>query len=340
MFSIKTTIILFSFVFCAHAVKFNCNFKDYSWPPLNTKYTCEPTVILDSSEITNAITGTHLRFLQIFWTYKNNGDVLAFYVYGQKTFNRIPRGIERFFNNLEVLSWCNGLLTTIEDEDLKPFTKLIFLQLKYNKLIALDGDLFKHTPNMQVVSFALNVLELVDQGLLTKLTKLFYANFGYNPCINIFADTSDSMQYLKLQLQKQCPGECSVECSRRVDSLEENVLLKNSDFLLVQESNAKQNRTISLQSLVISELQTMTSQQDNEIAGLLSEDAVMKTNISQLQKDIGESNSGHDARIAELETQNSALTINISQLQKELEDSNSNYEARIVELEMLVRELN
>lgn len=123
----------------------------------------------------------------------------------QDSLATIPAGIENFFANLERFFWWNGNISTIDSSAFEPFKSLSILELGGNKLVSLEGDLFKHTPNLHEIYFDFNLLEHVGHDLLSGLTELVRVDFRRNPCIDKHATTPQTIQELNDQLPIQCP---------------------------------------------------------------------------------------------------------------------------------------
>lgn len=165
------------------------------------QYSCDIGILRSDGNITHVlgVTGNHL-------SEKTNVDVKAFYMFsGHSHLNRIPKEINKFFPNLIALAWTFGNLTALTAEDLEPFPELQVLYAGGNKLVSLEGDLFKHTPKLEFIYFELSWIAHVGFGLLDSLSNLKYAHFGNNRCIDAFAEHSAQIQELKIKLQNQCP---------------------------------------------------------------------------------------------------------------------------------------
>lgn len=167
--------------------------------PIKTRYACKVNIVTeeDPGNVVE-IKGEHKND-------KNFSDVEALWVENKIELHMIPSNIEHFFPNLVVISWFNGNLTTITAENLKPFPKLIRVYLSYNSIETIDGDLFRYTPEMQRIHLNGNQINSVGFDLLTDLTELVRVDLRMNACINVNADTPDTIQDLKQQLIANCP---------------------------------------------------------------------------------------------------------------------------------------
>lgn len=206
----------------AHGLIIGCNYRNLTWTIVGTRYTCHMSVI-DSSNPTTLtdVLGFHTGG-------KRHEDVEGLYVQPELVLTRLPKNIEKFFPNLVMISWIDGVLNHVSAEDLKPFPKIRFLDFFNSNLESLDGDLFQHSQELQHINFGRNAIEFVGNGLLTGLDNLVNAGFHDNKCIDLNAENVLAMQELKLQLATKCSlissesttisttsetSECSVRCS-------------------------------------------------------------------------------------------------------------------------------
>lgn len=248
---VKLFFIIFTAIAQANVISIQCNFDYYSWPIIGLQYFCYHPVL--SSDGNNgailSVNGQHLSG-------KSNAVVKVIVVYGDPLqLSSMPGGIENFFPFLIGLQWRSGRLTTFTANDIKPFPGLQVLSINSNKLVSLDADLFQYTPKLKFVSFGDNQLANVGYNMLQGLNDLTSAYFYSNPCISVVAESSTSIEDLKLQLQIQCPpvgppitttvstttapAACSGACLTVVDALvTENVRL-NTEIIRMGEEILK-----------------------------------------------------------------------------------------------------
>lgn len=141
---------------------------------------------------------------------RTNANVTAFLINdprkkGLKTLSTIPNGIEKFFPQIQIFWWVVGNISTIDSTTFKPWPHLIIINLDYNKLTTLDGNLFQHTRKLRRIYFTSNLLQHVGLDLLTGLTKLERLGFSRNPCINNWAKNPQEIQEINRQLRTNCP---------------------------------------------------------------------------------------------------------------------------------------
>lgn len=232
------------------------------------------------------VTGVHLSG-------KSNADVKGFHVisnHGQ--FNRILKGIEHFFPNLIGFSWQQGNLSAISTDDFSVFPALQEIQFYNNRLVSLDGDLFRNTPKLIFIRFDYNHLEHVGFGLLDGLNNLTYAYFNGNPCIDMRATTPDAIQDLKLKLIDQCqpfvttessttvtsttttisttidPQVCAIGCVGLIETLQGDVESQSEVIVRQSQEISQQADEIARQREEISRQNEENIQQSQEIASL------------------------------------------------------------------------
>lgn len=119
----------------------------------------------------------------------------------------IPLNLADFFKNLNILWIENSLLTSISSRDLRPFPRLVYLNLLGNQLTYIDGNLFMYTPLLQVVDFDSNWINQIEHGLVTNLNDLTQLSFLNNVCINQEARGRSAVISLAAQLSVFCPIE-------------------------------------------------------------------------------------------------------------------------------------
>lgn len=160
-------------------VEIECNYRVLSWGGnAGELYACDAIVINveDPTTVTD-ISGAHMAGI-------NNEDVNGFYIIEDRIISAIPQGIENFFENLESLLWWNGNISSIDSTVFQSFPNLKDINLSWNKLVSLDGDLFKHTRKLGGIYFDGN-------DLLTELTAV---NFGSNHCTDAWAFTPQEIE--------------------------------------------------------------------------------------------------------------------------------------------------
>lgn len=110
----------------------------------------------------------------------------------QCTIQKFPNEIENNFTNLERLTIMQSKLRCITKFELK-FPKLKILNLNFNELEFLPGDLFNYTQNIKEIHFKNNKIKFIGGKLIDTLGFLNYADFRGNININHYmSDNGDS----------------------------------------------------------------------------------------------------------------------------------------------------
>lgn len=177
-----------------------CEYYNENWPGFFEIYTCKVIEItLGTSENIEEIRGAHLES-------KGHADVLA-YTTGSTTVGSslTPKNLFRFFPNLMALAWNNYNLTKLTADDLKPWPLLAVLNLAFNSLTTLDGNLFENNLELRSVDLSNNQISSVGTDLLAGLNHLETFLIGNNPCISFSATNPRMIEELKQRLRNACP---------------------------------------------------------------------------------------------------------------------------------------
>lgn len=185
------------FAVSVKAVDFNCKFEINTPWNLELRYSCIATVIDSGSRFLENVEGIH-------FTGKTNADVEYLFINNQNL-PFIPEGIDNFFNKLDIIKIDYSSLLSLSADDLRPFPRLLFLTLWSNRLISIDGDLFKHNPHLEYVSFADNQIQHIGHDLVTNLNNLTNLYFTSNVCIDRWASTRNAVLSLAPELSILCP---------------------------------------------------------------------------------------------------------------------------------------
>lgn len=146
---------------------------------------------------------------------KTFDDVTLFSVWSQIC-HYIPKGIDKFFKNLEFIEFGKCGLKAVSDEDFKPFTKLKVLWLKDNELKSLGPGLFEFNPNLKSISLENNKINLIHQTVFDPIEDLDKLHFTDNLCASK-------------------NGEGRIQVKRVIREIIENCSSFRSDSLLTDE---------------------------------------------------------------------------------------------------------
>jgi len=138
------------------------------------------------SAVINSNNGSHLSG-------KNNTDVTGFYSSdGSRVIKYIPRNLENIFTNLKMILINYGRLKEIQQSDLRPFSKLVFLGLSENDIEYLEDGLFFYNPELAYIGFNSNKIIQIGTQVFCHLNKLVSLHLEKNICINMEADKNQT----------------------------------------------------------------------------------------------------------------------------------------------------
>lgn len=114
-----------------------------------------------------------------------------------------PRGLEKVFKNLIKVWLPNNEIKEIHKEDLKPLPKLEYLDLKYNKIEAIEDGLFDYNPKLRIINLKGNKISRIAENVFSNLTGLLYLDLSENSCID-----TDPYETKVLEIIKQIKTRC------------------------------------------------------------------------------------------------------------------------------------
>lgn len=215
------------------AFNLECRFyTDHGWAAFEKIYQCkvknDPNITSPENVLVTSINGTHKRG-------KSNDDVLGFWIHN-KTVNFFPRGIEKFFKNLQLIAIQSSRLKTISSTDLQPFPNLLNLDLGANEIYSLSEEVFKFNTKVRALYLHTNQITEVYPEVFDNLKQLIYLYLKPNKCINLDAHNSTTdIQNVILEVKILCTKqpttttevpeslECSVNCSSNISELSEDL---------------------------------------------------------------------------------------------------------------------
>lgn len=287
-------------------VEFDCAYKTVDILTVGKVYRCSPRVkFVGESRHLGRVLGVH----QLGKTHK---DVDYLEIFNQHL-PFIPNNLS-FFKNLKGLEFYNSNLTTISAGDLQPFPQLLLFLANNNRLVSIDGDLFKHTPLLRWISFSYNQIHHVGHDLVKNLNHLESLWFNNNPCVDLFSLNGKRDDILRINdrlpifcplfemstemmetatttsptTTTESPQECPCACLERIESIE----LKTSEHSLqIDEQkffNAEQDERIGHQDGKLSELNFKVSDQIEMIADLNDKNADLKAAVTRQNGQIRE----------------------------------------------------
>lgn len=216
------------------AIQFECTFEMRSpWTPMGNRYTCYATVINSGPASLESVTGVHQEG-------KSDEDVEYLLIFRQEL-PFVPEGIADIFKNLDSLLIQRTSLNSLRAKDLRPFPRLMLINLVQSQLTSIDGDLFAYTPHLRYVDFSSNQIEFIEQDLVTSLNDLEYLGFLYNVCINQTATNRAEVLSLASELSLMCPesrftSPTIPECTCQANPENRSLKLRNQATLTVKGS--------------------------------------------------------------------------------------------------------
>ncbi|XP_070495119.1 uncharacterized protein [Chironomus tepperi] len=174
-------VIYFTLLEFYEFVNVECEFNMCDFWNMKNKYRCAVKNILNIDSFENAqineISGTHMSG-------KSNDDEIYFNA-SNKSVNYFPRGLEKFFTNMRGIAIWYDSLKEIHQSDLKPYSKLEYLNIYDTKIEIIEDGIFNYNPNLEVI--VLGKSNIFHVGLtvfdhLTKLTSLYMLD---TKCINL-----------------------------------------------------------------------------------------------------------------------------------------------------------
>lgn len=247
-------------------VEFTCVYSEITLAVIGNVYMCQAEVnITSESRRLEKVEGNHLSKMK-------NSDVEFLAVYGQDL-PFIPEKIDSFFKNLKGLEWRDSNLASISYKDLDQFgSSLLVFLAPLNKLVTIDGDLFKKTKKLLWISFNGNEIQHVGKDLVKDVKNLEHLYFYSNPCVDDAATNKNDVSRLNDELPIVCPADgtttisastltsttistttgssqadCPSACSMRIDSSEEGISRLN--YQIIEQRTINEEQAIKIDEL-------------------------------------------------------------------------------------------
>lgn len=171
----------------------------------------------DSAQI-SSVTGRHYHS-------ESNDDVIGFRA-DNKTIEYFPRGLEKFFKNLQLIEIYYCPIKEIYQADLKSLTNLTYLNIYESDIEVLEQGLFDFNTELIVLGINGNKLIHIDSNVLDNLPKLMHFWFGFVPCFQ--ENISNSRDRINSGIQKvksQCTNAEFIIWDQKVKNLENELKL-------------------------------------------------------------------------------------------------------------------
>jgi len=160
---------------------------------------------------------------------KTNSDVEVLYLEFRTTYY-FPRSLETFFENLKMIRVQINKLKEIHQEDLKPFPKLVELDLYFNSLEVLEEGLFDFNPDLYLIDFRSNKIIHIEPKVFDHLSKLNTLLLSSNTCVSKTAEKSTSkVKNLIQTVKKQCINSEFSSLKEKLENLEKDSKTLNSE---------------------------------------------------------------------------------------------------------------
>jgi Leucine-rich repeat (LRR) protein len=149
-----------------------------------------------------------------------------------QSMNFMPKGLEKLFPQIELISIERSKLKEIRKEDLAPYPMLKKLWIQSNDLETLPSNLLEGNPELSIVSFFNNKLRFVGENILSPLKKLTWVYFRSNTCISMDAYTKAQISALTAELQSKCksPQEKIKELELIIESQKKKIIDLNLEL--------------------------------------------------------------------------------------------------------------
>lgn len=160
------------------ALILDCTFSVRSVWIIHDVYTCEGKIVeTGDPRIVTGVLQKHLPG-------RTNSDVKGFFVKDLKM-KFPPRGIEKFFPDLQTFDFYYSQIEELDKDDLKVFPKLMQFDWPGNaKLFNINHDLFKDNINLKTISFWKTPIKHVALDVFDHLTQLTTLYLDDCKCIN------------------------------------------------------------------------------------------------------------------------------------------------------------
>jgi Leucine rich repeat len=189
----------FVFFGAVHSTVLNCKFENYYWG----SYTGSQYACILQNDLTISRDGKVTGFTGQHQPGKSDADVKGLHS-EDKVVNFIPKDIDKLFPNIIALTWINGNISEISEDDFKPFPNLRVLWISTNKIEILEEHLFRHNPVLGEISLISNKLKHIFVDTFSILKSLTYLYLDDNPCISAHATIQATIPALINEARRQC----------------------------------------------------------------------------------------------------------------------------------------
>lgn len=254
---------LSSLISVVTSISITCEFKILSKRQFfGEQYRCLVTEMNFETSCTNIkdVEGKHLPDL-------TSDDVISFKI-DHKTCFYMPRGLDRFFRNIQGIEIIRSKLREVTQSDLKPFADLKIADFRNNKITALEPNLFAFNANLEHIDFSGNQLMFIASGLFELIDDLRSVHLSRNLCISKSAVGAEDIERLKEEIVMKCNSDKKYVTKPRIIELTECQVSKPKPKVIkafpVSESPAVDINTTEILPESTSEMTSATESNTTE----------------------------------------------------------------------------
>lgn len=148
----------------------------------------------------------------------------------EKTLHFFPKGLEKYFPNLDFIKIERCGLKVIQQSDLKPFSKLNFIDLSYNSIEVIEKGLFDFNPKLKVVGFRESKIFHIDPNVFDNLSNIKCFWFDNVSCLGYhFCDSARQLKNAFEDVKKRCKNSDFVTLNKEIEELKNDTGVLNSE---------------------------------------------------------------------------------------------------------------
>lgn len=226
--------ILFALQCASAEIKLECAYGMTSWILVKNVYQCDPKVVKVGRSTDSTIVEVSKSHLPGY----SNEDVIALHIKNQPI-DVIPKNIDSFFVNLELIHFENCPIRSFTKDDLKIFKELRYFLIQSGKLTTISGDAFKYSAKLQYIDLSFNKITDVGKGIFDHTPKLNTVYFWENLCINSHSHLNSilSVEDIARELDQNCPRNEFKDFQKK-----QGRKYKNDEHALAAEAHYKRNK--------------------------------------------------------------------------------------------------
>ncbi|XP_070506979.1 uncharacterized protein [Chironomus tepperi] len=161
---INFTLCLLSILNISSSVNIDCRFAIHNYYIHKRIYSCIIKTVTSPEYQDAYVTGNHAAR-------SSSEDVRG--IFGNiGNVHKFPKGLEKYFPNLQIIHFNNGQIKELVAEDLKPFPELMELYFERNKIEVIEEGTFDFNPKLAGISFLSNKLFHIHQNVFDNLLNL------------------------------------------------------------------------------------------------------------------------------------------------------------------------